>query len=229
MAGWHYSGSMCGRYTLAVDADDLWEEFDLEDGPDDLAPRFNVAPTQRVAAIADRAPRSLVMLRWGLIPFWAKDPSIGNRMINARAETLADKPAFRQAFAKRRCLVLADGFYEWKREGRIKTPVHIRLRSKRPFAFAGLWESWRDPAGDPIESCTIVTTRPSLVIAPIHDRMPAILDRSARARWLDPAATREELTGLLLPFPSEELDHYVVSRLVNSPANDTPGCVEPVE
>ncbi|HEV2131246.1 MAG TPA: SOS response-associated peptidase, partial [Longimicrobiaceae bacterium] len=171
------------------------------------------------------APRT-VRLRWGLIPAWAKDPAIGNRMINARAETLAEKPAYRQAFAKRRCLVLADGFYEWQRVGGRKVPMRIRLASGRPFAIAGIAERWQPAGGEPVESCAIVTTAASTFMQPIHDRMPVILGRGERSRWLEPSTDTAELLELLQAASQSELDAYPVSLLVNSPANDRPGLIE---
>lgn len=223
---------MCGRYTLSVDAEELWEELDLEGAPPDLPPRYNIAPTQQVPVVVDRAPKKLVSLRWGLVPFWAKDPSIGNRMINARAESVAEKPAFKRLFQSRRCLVAADGFYEWRREGEgrsaKKTPMYIRLASGRPFTFAGLWDAWKQPDGTPLKTFTIVTTRAAEPIADIHDRMPVIVAPEDRARWLDREVDPEELRALLGPYPPGELVAWEVSRVVNAPANDVPECIEPV-
>lgn len=218
---------MCGRYSISVDAEELWEELDLEGDPPDLHPRYNVAPTQDVPAVLDREPRRLVMVRWGLVPFWAKDRAIGNRLINARAETIADKPAFRRAFERRRCLVPADGFFEWKRSGKRKVPVWIHLRSRRPFTFAGLWEVWHGPDAERLLSCTIVTTDPSPSIAGIHDRMPVILPPEARAAWLDRDASPDDLRALLRPYADDELEHWEVSTLVNGPGNDDPECIRP--
>jgi putative SOS response-associated peptidase YedK len=220
---------MCGRYTLATSTKVLVERFGLATEAPDLRPRFNIAPGQGVAVVANRPERKLELFLWGLIPSWAKDPAIGNRMINARAETLAEKPSFRDALKRRRCLVLADGFFEWRKEGKQKTPVYVRLRSGEPFAFAGLWETWRPPDDDEIRSCTIVTTDANGLIALIHDRMPVILPPAKYAAWLDPRPCESrELQGLLRPFPDELMEAYPVSRLVNSPANDHPECIEPV-
>ncbi len=167
--------------------------------------------------------------RWGLIPSWAKDPAIGNQLINAQAETAATKPAFRSAFHKRRCQILADGFYEWKKENRPKKPFHIRLRDGRPFAFAGLWEHWERPEGAAIDSCTILTTTPNDPLRPLHHRMAVILPSSAYYRWLDPSIQEaDRLQPVLLPYPSEEMTVYPVSTVVNNPANDTPSCTEPL-
>lgn len=222
---------MCGRFTLFVDPKDLMEMFPGFDVPAEWVPHYNVAPTQPVAVIANNGQSKIEFFRWGLIPFWAKDPKIGNRMINARAETLAEKPSFRTAYRRRRCLVLADGFYEWRKEpGRTtKTPMYIRLTSGEPFAFAGLWEAWRAPDDQTILSCTIITTTPNELVKEIHNRMPVILDPEAYDLWLDPAERQtDELDEWLRPYPAEQMLAYPVSTFVNSPANDTPECVVPM-
>ena len=168
-------------------------------------------------------------LRWGLIPSWAKEEAIGNRMINARAETIAEKPSFKRALQKRRCLVIADGFYEWKAEGKKKTPMFIALRSRAPFGFAGLWEIWKAPSGEAIHSCTIITTTPNKLMESIHNRMPVILPREAETAWLDRTVDDpQKLLPLLVPYPDKEMTAYEVSLLVNSPRNDVPACIEPV-
>jgi putative SOS response-associated peptidase YedK len=205
-----------------------------------LAPRVNIAPSQEVAAVrlgpgeAGRGGRHFVWLRWGLVPSWAKDPGIGNRMINARAETVAEKPAFRAAFRARRCLLLADGFYEWKTESGRKQPYRITLADAGPFAFAGLWERWADPQGGArggatIESCTIITTVANPRLKAIHPRMPVILDPAAVEPWLDPETPGAEARALLRPYPAEALIHYRVSPRLNSPANDDPALIEPLD
>jgi putative SOS response-associated peptidase YedK len=169
------------------------------------------------------------MARWGLVPFWAKDRAIGNRLINARAESLAEKPAYRDSFKKRRCLVVADGFYEWQKVDGRKQPWLLRLRDGGPFGFAGLWSVWREKAsGDELESCTIVTTSPNELAAPIHDRMPVILPRERHAEWLDPAAEPSSLAALLEPFPALKMEAYPVSTWVNAPQHDDRRCVEPL-
>lgn len=168
-------------------------------------------------------------MRWGLIPSWAKEASIGARMINARGETLAEKPSFRRALQKRRCLVLADGFYEWKTAGKNKTPFYLALRTGEPFGMAGLWETWKAPSGEWIHSCTIITTTPNALIEPIHNRMPVILTRETETAWLDQDISDPGfLAELLGPYSSEEMAAYQVSTLVNSPANETPECIAPV-
>jgi putative SOS response-associated peptidase YedK len=222
---------MCGRFTLTDPDQDLVEQFNLPEIPD-LQPRYNIAPTQPVAAVrldAESAAREMVLFSWGLIPFWAKDPSIGARMINARAETAAEKPAFRAAFRRRRCLVVADGFYEWQKQNGGKQPFYIRLRDGRPFAFAGLWEHWEGQDGSVIESCTLLTTEPNELIRPLHNRMPAILQPKDYGLWLDLAVEDARLLQpLLRPYPPEAMDTYPVSRWVNSPQNDDPRCIEPL-
>lgn len=219
---------MCGRYTLATTPQKLAESFSGFEVPAELPPRYNVAPTQPIAVVANNGQHKVEFFHWGLIPSWAKDPKIGNQMINARAETLGEKPAFRNAYKRRRCLVLADGFYEWKKEGDgAKTPMYIRLASGDPFAFAGLWEMWQT-AEDTILSCTIITTDPNDLMAQIHNRMPVILPPAAYEQWLDPAERRpDDLQGLLQPYPAELMTAYPVSKMVNSPKNDSPALIEP--
>ncbi len=221
---------MCGRFTLAIDPDVLQEAFGLTAPfPAELVPRYNVAPSQPVAVVANGQQRKLELFNWGLIPSWAKDPKIGNRLINARAETLAEKPSFRAALKKRRCLILADGFYEWKREGKAKTPTYIQLTDGRPFAFAGLWEVWKSPDDSLVKSCTIITTTPNALLGKIHDRMPVILPPTAYDLWLSPEELPAEKTlPLLKPFAAAQMKAVPVSPRVNSPAFDAPECVRPV-
>ncbi len=223
---------MCGRFTLETDREDLIEAFGDLLWPERLEPRYNIAPTQPVLAITNTGERAAGFLQWGLIPSWAKDPAIGNRMINARAETLAEKPSFRNALRRRRCLIPADGFYEWRPEpgNRLKTPMYIRLRSGRPFAFAGLWEIWQPPDGGELRSCTIITTEPNALLEPIHNRMPVILDPGGYERWLDPTEQPpEHLSGLLKPYPAEEMTAHAVTRRVNNPKVDDKACIESAE
>ena len=219
---------MCGRFTLTSNLDDLQVRFGFEAGDLVYQPRYNIAPTQEVLAVTNDGMRRAEYMRWGLVPFWAKDLSVGYKMINAKSETLAERSSFRTAYRKRRCLVLADGFYEWRKEGKAKFPNYIFLRSHEPFAFAGLWETWKSPAGETVRSCTIVTTEPNTLIGPIHNRMPVILPDEAEALWLDPLTEDAVVLGpLLTPFPAESMDHYRVSDLVNSAKNQGPECVEP--
>ncbi|MCX7427518.1 MAG: SOS response-associated peptidase [Planctomycetia bacterium] len=219
---------MCGRFTLRAPASVVAEQFSVFAMPP-FTPRFNIAPTQPASVVRMAPERELVALRWGLIPGWAKDPAIGPRLINARAETAAEKPAFRAAFRRRRCLVVADGFYEWQRRGKAKQPYFIHLRDDRPFAFAGLWESWERPERGLLETCTILTTEPNALVAPLHDRMPVILPPDAYDTWLDP--TNEDvgqLATLLRAYPAEEMAAYPVGSYVNSPTHDGAECIEPV-
>jgi putative SOS response-associated peptidase YedK len=217
---------MCGRYTLTTPAGRLAEEFRL-DGTVEVPPSYNVAPTQQVAAVLeDEGGRRLEMLRWGLVPSWADDPGIGARMINARSETAPEKPSFRRAFRGRRCLIAADGFYEWKRENGGKQPYYFRMQDGRPFAFAGLWESW-DKGDGTLRTCAILTTRANDVLSPVHDRMPVILPSDSYDAWLDPDADREELGELMVPYSGDDLETYPVSRFVNSPRNNDERCIEP--
>lgn len=221
---------MCGRYFISLQYDELQAAFPDFAPPSTWQPRYNIAPTQPVPVVANDGQQRISLYLWGLMPAWAKDPSIGSRLINARAETLAEKPAFRAAFRRRRCLVLANGFYEWQvvPGQRTKMPLAIRLRSGEAFAFAGLWELWR-PDDTPLFTCTIITTEPNALLAPIHNRMPVILPRSAYAAWLDPAEREpRDLQALLAPYPAEEMLAYPVSTLVNNPANDTPACIAAV-
>ncbi len=180
--------------------------------------------------MANDGRNAVEFFRWGLIPGWAKDPAIGHRMINARAETLAEKPSFRTPLRRRRCLILADGFYEWRKDpgGKTKTPMYIRLSNGAPFAFAGLWDLWRGPDDSPVTSCTIITTSPNDLLAPIHNRMPVILPADAYEQWLDPdEQPADRLTPLLNPYPAREMTAHAVSRTVNNPRTDSPDCVKP--
>ena len=214
---------MCGRYSLIADLGDLARRFEFDGDWDAFERRYNIAPTQEVLTVAGGETRRGGFMRWGLIPHWAKDPKIGSRMINARAETVAEKPAFRDALRRRRCLVLADGFYEWQKTGGARRPMRIVMRSGEPFAFAGLWSVWRDAQGNRVPSCTIITTEANDLLRQIHDRMPVILPRDLEELWLD--ASVDDLGALgsvLAPHPSGAMDAYEVSTLVNSAANDVP-------
>jgi putative SOS response-associated peptidase YedK len=222
---------MCGRFTLIADPNDLREAFPWVNIPEGVSPRYNIAPSQPVAVIPNDGQNQLDFFIWGLIPSWAKDPAIGNKMINARAETLAEKPSFRTAFRRRRCLIPASGFFEWKQEpgSKAKTPMYIRLKSGKPFALAGLWERWDSPDGSTVFSCTIVTTQPNELMQVIHNRMPVILPSQAYSLWMDRTEPPlPKLTGLLQPYPASEMIAYPVSTMVNSPGNDIPACIEPV-
>ena len=244
---------MCGRFTLTKQMREIAARFGVHyprgySGPGTTEPgktvgaetsvpglqpsvgsaRYNIAPTQPVIVVNDTGQRQLVVMQWGLVPSWAKDPGIGNRLINARAETIAEKPAFRAALKKRRCLIPADGFYEWQKTGKVKQPVHIVLKTREPFGFAGLWEHWASPDGE-LLTCTIITTEVNELLKAVHHRMPVILPREAESVWLDPTIQDpEKLLPLLKPYPSELMEYYPVSRAVNSPANDSPQCIVPI-
>src|SRR5512134_1391515 len=219
---------MCGRFTL-FDTDALAGEFGVP-VRFDLAPQYNIAPTRQVAAVRSRpgGGRDLVLLRWGLIPWWAKDPStIGARMINARSETAPWKPAFRDPFRLRRCMIPANGFYEWQKQGRARQPYHIRLRERNLMAIAALWDRWERIGSEPIESCTLLTTEANDLVAPLHDRMPVILSPENYDRWLDPSENDPAaLLSLLTPVPSERMMACPVSRRVNDPSVDDAGVLD---
>ena len=222
---------MCGRYSLTAPAEAVRDLFSYLERPN-LMPRANIAPTQDVAAVrlGAEGARRFVRLRWGLIPSWAKDATVGSRMINARAETLAEKPSFRQAFRARRCLIAADGFYEWKSEGGVKQPYRVARADAAPFAFAGLWERWDgNPEGPALETCSIVTTEANARLREIHARMPVMLDPARFAAWLDPRTPLAEAQALLAPYPPDGLTVYRVSRRVNAVANDDLALLEPLE
>ncbi|MBD0388800.1 MAG: SOS response-associated peptidase [Nostoc sp. C3-bin3] len=225
---------MCGRYSQTQPAEIIAKAFQVDNVPT-LEPRYNIAPTQSVSSVLQTSAstnRQFKMLYWGLIPSWAKDSKIGAKLINARAETVAEKPAFRSAFRQRRCLVLADGFYEWQQQEskKQKQPFYFRLSDEHPFAFAGLWERWEDATGEEIESCTLLTTEPNELMRPIHNRMPVILDPKDYDLWLDPEVKKSELLQpLLRPYPTEEMTAYPVSKAVNKPSNDSTECIERVE
>lgn len=216
---------MCGRFALTVDPADLADAFLEFTFPGGLVPRYNVAPTQPLLALPNDGSRAAGFFVWGLVPSWAKDPSIGARLINARAETLAEKPAFRAAYKYRRCLIFSDGFYEWQaRPGtKAKVPHFIRLKSGEPFAFAGLWEHWQSPDGSEVRSAAIITTEPNELVSSLHNRMPVILPRQAYVRWLDPSPrSASDLQPLLVPYPASGMEAYPISTQVNSPENDRP-------
>jgi len=220
---------MCGRFSQHHSDDEIIERFDVASVQFLSAPRYNIAPSQTIAAIVQQSERELVGFKWGLVPSWAKDPAIGNRMINAKAETLAEKPSFKQALARRRCLIPADGFYEWKKDKGGSQPFHIRRRDGGLFAFAGLWEEWRSPDGEPLRTCTIVTVEPNELLATLHHRMAAILKPEHESLWLDPAASHAPaLLQLLRPYPDDDFECYPVSRSVNSPAHDEASYIEPL-
>lgn len=224
---------MCGRFTLTTTPDELASAFPwLKMAPEAYAvpPRYNIAPSQPIAVVTNDGTSKLDYFVWGLIPFWAKDPQIGYKLINARAETLAEKPSFKAAYKYRRCLIFADGFYEWQKipGEKTKKPHYIRLKTGQPFAFAGLWERWQSSDGCEILSAAIITTEPNDLMRSIHNRMPVILAAKDYPHWLTPGEMRPAaLTPLLAPYPNEEMQAYPVSTFVNSPASDSPVCIAP--
>ncbi len=231
----NYTSGMCGRYVILSIFDFAKGIPWLKPPAEESGPRYNVAPTQEIFTLANNADGRIETMRWGLIPSWAKDPSIGNRMINARAETLAEKPSFRTALRKRRCIIPASGFYEWRREqdGKTKTPMLIGMKSGEPFAFAGLWEAWRDPSQPDapwLRSCTIITTTPNALMAGIHDRMPVILPPDRYRAWLEPDELDPQTAlSMLEPYDAQAMLAHPVSKAVNNPRNDSPDCIVPVE
>jgi putative SOS response-associated peptidase YedK len=222
---------MCGRFTLKQSAEELSQVFHLESIPD-LAAEYNIAPTQMVATVLENSEnkkRELKQLHWGLIPSWAKNAGMGAKLINARAETVAEKPAFRSAFKHRRCLVVADGFYEWQRQEGKKQPFYFRLQDGQPFGFAGLWEKWRSPANEEIISCTILTTAANELLQPIHERMPVILEPKDYDLWLDSQVEAPQiLQQLLRSYPVSAMTAYAVSTLVNNPRHNSSECIVPL-
>jgi putative SOS response-associated peptidase YedK len=220
---------MCGRFALLAAGPAIAQQFGVE-VTHEIAPRYNIAPTQPVAAVRldQKGERELTYFRWGLIPSWAKDPKIGSRMINARSETVAEKPSFRAAFKRRHCLLPASGFYEWQKQNGRKQPVYIHPADDSIFGLAGLWEMWHDPDGGVIETCTILTTSPNEMMESIHNRMPVIIEAEDYSMWLDPGDNPQQTLHLLRPYPAEEMEAYAVSTAVNNPRNEGPQNIEPL-
>ncbi len=213
---------MCGRFTITLEPAFFQQELDLGNLPSEWVPRYNTAPGQMIPVVQEAEKRDVAMLRWGLVPYWAKDISIGYKMINARSETLLEKPSFKNAFRNRRCLILADGFYEWQpstTKSAPKAPFRFTLKDSKPFAFAGLWETWRSPENEELQTCTIITCQPNDLLAQIHNRMPVILDNHNCWEWLS-EKPENELSELLKPYPSEEMIGYPVGQMVNNPRFD---------
>ena len=221
---------MCGRYSLKADIAQLAMRFEFAADEVMHEPAYNITPTQQVLTVTNSGERHAEYMRWGLIPFWAKDAKIGYRMINARGETVAEKPSFRTAFRRQRCLILADGFYEWQKlGGKQKRPMRITLKSGEPFAFAGLWETWKNPEGETVKSCTIITTSANEFLRPIHDRMPVILPPEMESFWLDKEIDDPiALTSAIAPYPDDEMEAFEVSPLVNNTRNKVPEVMSPV-
>jgi len=222
---------MCGRFTLTVDPADLQDVFQNFIFPTRFAPRYNIAPTQPVLAIPNDGKNKADFFLWGLIPSWAKDSAIAHKLINARGETVAEKPSFRGSFKYKRCLIPADGFYEWKIQtgagAKTKTPYFIHMKDRQPFAFAGLWDEWHSPDGNTLRTCVIITTTPNKLMSDLHNRMPVILDKKDYADWLNP--TPQNLIHLIQPFPADRMSAYPVSTLVNIPSNDRLELIVPTE
>ncbi len=221
---------MCGRFTLTLDPGELQELLNLGPFIHIVKPRYNIAPSQPVPIVKDPVKRDIELYRWGLVPFWADDPKIGFRMINARSETVNKKPAFRAAFKRRRCLILADGFFEWKSEQKNspKTPYLFKLKNEDPFTFAGLYEHWQAPDGGELHTCTILTCPPNELVKNYHNRMPVMLGEENRWAWLEDDKDEEELLDLLNPYPADEMKCFAVSKAVNSPKNDSREVLSPI-
>jgi putative SOS response-associated peptidase YedK len=220
---------MCGRFTLTLDPGELQDKLDLGPFLEMYQPRYNIAPTQPVSVVRDGKSRAIEQFRWGLIPFWAKDMEIGSRMINARAETLVEKPSFRNLIKKKRCLILANGFFEWSIQDPLKgkAPFYFQVDHGEPFTFAGLYDEWKPTESENVLSCTIITCAPNELIATYHNRMPVILSEKDRWNWLEEKSPVDSILDMLLPFPSERISVYPVSKAINSPQNDSPQILLP--
>jgi putative SOS response-associated peptidase YedK len=218
---------MCGRFSLTLTYEEIAARYDL---PEEIAwiPQYNIAPLQPVPVVIQDGTNHLRLFKWGLVPYWAKDQTLGSKLINARAESLAEKPSFRHCLPRQRCLILADGFYEWKREGKRKIPYRFTLTDRKLFAFAGIWDAWKSPDGAVSHTCAILTTEANDLMRPIHDRMPVILAQEKEKMWLDPAITDyAKLQDLLLPYPAAQMQAYAVSSSVNSAQNNSAACIVP--
>lgn len=221
---------MCGRFDLHSEPTVILKEFGIGHFSAEYSPSYNIAPSRQIIVVKEDRKRHLSQCRWGLIPSWADDPKIGDTLINARAETVADKPAFSDAFRSQRCLVVADGFYEWIRQGKTRQPVYVRLKSRSLMAFAGLYNVWTSPEGDKICTCAIITTDANELLMPVHDRMPVIVAKDKEDLWLDPLIKdRQQLMPLLVPYPADEMEFYPVSSSVNKPDYDSPDAIIPVD
>jgi len=222
---------MCGRFTLTLDPGEIQELLALGPYTHIVQPRYNIAPSQPIPIVKEAENRAVELYKWGLVPFWADDPDIGNRMINARSETAHEKPSFRAAFKYRRCLILADGFFEWHAAGKgeLKTPYLFKLNNDHPFTFAGLYEHWQSPDGGELHTCTILTCPPNGLVESYHNRMPVMLGEDARWKWLEPDTDQSALLDLLAPYPADEMKCFAVSKAVNSPHNDSPEILSPLE
>lgn len=220
---------MCGRFSVVTPIEDLIKRFEAQVSSDfdgNIFPRFNAAPGQKLPVITNEKPDTIVQYKWGLIPFWSKDPAIGFKMINARSETIREKSSFKTPFKKRRCLVLADSFFEWKKTGKDKTPYRIMLKNDEPFAMAGLWENWKNEKGEDVRTFTILTTSPNKLCEEVHNRMPCILDKKEEKLWIDLQIPEEAAIDMLKSYPEKKMKMYPVSTLVNSPKNNMPEIIQ---
>jgi putative SOS response-associated peptidase YedK len=220
---------MCGRYSITVNPSEIVERFDALPPVEPESPRFNAAPTQNLPTLLNDGDKHIQMLRWGLIPHWSKDMAQGNKMINVRVESLTEKPTFKNTLKKRRCLVLADGFYEWRKTADGKIPTRFTLKSGEPFAFAGLWELWNNPEGELVRTFTILTTTPNELVEPVHNRMPVLLLPEHEKIWLNNDADQEDWLKVLKPYPADLMTSYAVSNRINSPGNDDPSLIQPTQ
>lgn len=220
---------MCGRYTLTPEQKAIQKRYNIKPGPYVHESRYNIAPSQPAPVIVKGDGNEIRMMKWGLVPYWAKDPKIGFKLINARGETITEKPSFKTAFKKRRCLVPADGFYEWEKKqgGRLKIPHRFTLKTEEIFSFAGLWDVWKTAEGESLETFTIITTSPNKLMEPLHNRMPVILKSEDEDIWLDTKADQESLLSLLKPYDTGSMDEYEVSVKVNSAREESPDLIEP--
>lgn len=217
---------MCGRFSITTPIEELRDRFKAEAPKEAFSPRYNAAPSQNMLVIPEETPHQMALFKWGLVPSWAKDPKIGNHLINARAETLKEKPAFRHAYQKHRCLVIADGYYEWDKKNKTHVPYYIFKKGHSPFAFAGLCEYWKDEKGNELNTFTIITTKADSLVSRIHDRMPVILTQKEEMKWLDPNLEEKNIEKILKsPLPAKEMEAYPISKLVNNPRNDVPEVV----
>lgn len=220
---------MCGRFQISTTEDDIQIRFHVDVEKEWLRQIFNAAPMMELPVITNDEPGRLNFFRWGLVPFWAKDPLAGSKMINARSETLSEKPAFKNALVKRRCLIPANGFYEWKKDGGKKLPYRICLEPEELFAFAGLWESWKDSSGKPLYTFTIITTTANEIVSPIHDRMPVILEPELESQWINKQLNVDDALKMLKPYPAHKMKHYRVSEKINNVRNNSPELIEPYQ
>ncbi len=221
---------MCGRFALHNDESEIITRFGVQETLFDLKPRYNIAPTQQIAVITQETVRTLAGYKWGLIPSWAKDTQMASKMINARSETLLEKPSFRKSLISKRCLIPANGFYEWQQVGKSKIPTYVQLKSKKLFAFAALWDEWQSPEGEKLRSTTIITTEPNSLLAKLHHRMAVMLLPEQENIWLDPnIKDPNQLLKLLTQYPESELEYFPVSKLVNSTSFDSPECIKAIE